>query len=102
MIITPHPVEGISWGTDPTAAALRHTLQTDTLAGLAAERRSEIARTVRAQRLAAALAAPIEPAPSGSVRRAIAGMLLGLAHRVAADVGDPFADCYEGRRALHS
>ena len=101
MTITPNPAEGITWGTDPTADALRRTLHTDALAGLAAERRSEIAHTVRGERLAAALPRATEPAPSSALRRAIAGMLLSAAHRIAADVRDPFADGY-GSSALHS
>lgn len=101
MTITPNPAEGITWGTDPTAAAVRHALHTDPLAGLAAERRYEIAQAVRTERLAAALPRVAEPAPSSALRRAIAGMLLSAAHRIAADVQDPFADCY-GSSALHS
>lgn len=102
MTIMPTHTDGTITGTDPTAVALRRTLRTDAFAAIAAEPRGEIARSVHAEHLAAMLPLPIEPAPSGALRRAVAWMLLGLAHRVAADVYDPFTECYAGEhRALH-
>lgn len=82
MSIITSSTTGPSYTTDPTASTVGRSLLAEPIAGLAAERREQIARLVRAERLAAALPA----APSSPLRRAIACALVNVAHRLAADV----------------